>query len=370
MKQLKLNNNRIKKLDGDTFSAITKLTRLYLSGNLITHLPRSLFSRTPDLEELWLSNNMILSWHPSLLHTLSKLRSVTLKRNNLTQIHLGSFTKSTPLAKLNLAHNKIKNISFSPFPSDIFLYLYGNNIPCSCQFLNMLSLLNTVAVVADCYISNDIEDNSSLIEVELGKVFNASDSNYWSDWLSWDTCDHGCTGVASIRIGRCLSCFVANDDYCANYSPLSRRCYWFNSKRRSEVEVGAECRASMCTRFFSKKESMYLNTWYGNISETNNSPNCSHIITDDHNQHENSLDLKEASVSSLWLLALMIIPVGILSICVVFLCRIASDRNSPDVQKPHHNDASQENAGSLESSFKCHELSCQEENNTKIQHIE
>lgn len=108
-----LENTRIKTLESDVFSQLTKLKRLDLSWNQLQNLDYRLFINLTELWNLDITNNRLISLTDDRLFTSQlKLKYLKLSNNSLISLNRGVLT---PLVSLK------------------YLYLSGNPFVCDCE---------------------------------------------------------------------------------------------------------------------------------------------------------------------------------------------------------------------------------------------
>lgn len=108
---LDASENRIRKLNRESFSQYTNLKFLYLSENIISKVEPGTFALLIYLETLDLSSNVLRVVPPEILN-LPRLRKLYLADNELTNVSFALVKKPirSPLEYLNLASNEFYRI--------------------------------------------------------------------------------------------------------------------------------------------------------------------------------------------------------------------------------------------------------------------
>jgi hypothetical protein len=104
-------------LQGDDFSGLSRLQRLFLNHNALSALPEGVFSGLDSLHSLYLSNNA-LSALPEGFSSLSSLHSLYLDNNSLSTLSEG-FSGLDRLSEISLTGNAL-----SALPKGVFAGLY------------------------------------------------------------------------------------------------------------------------------------------------------------------------------------------------------------------------------------------------------
>ncbi|XP_078593017.1 uncharacterized protein LOC144871461 [Branchiostoma floridae x Branchiostoma japonicum] len=132
LEALYLNNNPIEEPLEEQFSALHRLSTLYLSN--ITCLKGTLNSKAlcglGALKELWLSFNELSTLPPSTFQNTTVLSTMWLQNNNLTELSTGLFHSLTELNQLDLSFNQLSHLdpdTFLGLDKLRFLILTGNN---------------------------------------------------------------------------------------------------------------------------------------------------------------------------------------------------------------------------------------------------
>jgi Leucine-rich repeat (LRR) protein len=127
---LKLDNNKITKIEDGAFNNLINLKELYLNNNNITKIEVGIFNEFSNLEKLDLSNNHITKIDPKSLSNLSYLEELNLSTNQITTLTKNEFYGLNSLKNLDLSNNKITEINSLAFHKShklLYLNLLNNN---------------------------------------------------------------------------------------------------------------------------------------------------------------------------------------------------------------------------------------------------
>ncbi|XP_066586541.1 toll-like receptor Tollo [Prorops nasuta] len=128
LKTLDLGNNRISRIDNESFAGLDELYGLRLVDNKLENVSREAFSSLPALQVLNLANNFIRHVEQSAFASNPLLRAIRLDGNQLTEIR-GAFTSLSSLVWLNVSDNKLLWFDYSHLPSNIeWLDIHANQI--------------------------------------------------------------------------------------------------------------------------------------------------------------------------------------------------------------------------------------------------
>ncbi|XP_061394811.1 uncharacterized protein LOC133330372 [Musca vetustissima] len=131
LKVLNLTQNQIVDLPRNTFDGVFKLQRLYLAHNDLQVLPFQLFRSMRDLQILNLADNKLLSFPDNFFALNNELRLLLLQRNHLQSINKNSFYNLQKLLHLDLSVNHITSIdrkAFESLSNLITLNISSNNL--------------------------------------------------------------------------------------------------------------------------------------------------------------------------------------------------------------------------------------------------
>ena len=107
---LKLNNNKLKKIDQFVFREFYALQALNLESNYIEHIAQNAFSDLRNLRQLLLSNNNLKIVESRNFAGLQSLNQLILESNEISNIHPSAFDNLTNLVDLSLNDNKLNTI--------------------------------------------------------------------------------------------------------------------------------------------------------------------------------------------------------------------------------------------------------------------
>jgi len=106
---LDLSYNRLSEVTTDTFSGLAHLLHLNLEGNVIKDVAPGAFSQTPLLL-LWLASNCLSDVSPNMFQGAPFLRQISLSNNNIRIVQPMSFAHLANLHTLDLAYNKLHTL--------------------------------------------------------------------------------------------------------------------------------------------------------------------------------------------------------------------------------------------------------------------
>ncbi|XP_026875264.2 toll-like receptor 21 [Electrophorus electricus] len=149
LKILRLDCNRIRKINEDAFIHLMHLQTLNLSTNAISYLSHSSFRGLHNLTNLLLDDNQLKSLPLDLFSSLTSLKILDLRRNQLFNFSavVHSITHLSALTKLKLSFNSLNSLHHSAsLPQSLAtLYLDNNNLNtlgCSREFLSSVKVLD------------------------------------------------------------------------------------------------------------------------------------------------------------------------------------------------------------------------------------
>lgn len=111
---LSLESNKLTKINRNTFSGLSQLTRLYLSENQIQSIHPDAFIDLKDLEILRLNNNKLKTLDDQVFKAQTKLNELYIDSNGIETIG-NSLTTLTSLERLSLKSNPISDIDLVKF---------------------------------------------------------------------------------------------------------------------------------------------------------------------------------------------------------------------------------------------------------------
>lgn len=134
LKRLDLSNNRLEKVEKNTFQQLNSLKVLNLSRNWIEWIePGSFGFHLMNLTQLDLSENRLRCIDVGLLEDLNKLEVLDVSRNKIEEIESDAFRDLSNLKELDLSENRLAMISreiFKVFGNEnsriCFICLFGN----------------------------------------------------------------------------------------------------------------------------------------------------------------------------------------------------------------------------------------------------
>ena len=253
LKELILQNNKIYFLHQNSFRKLQNLTRLNLKENHLRSLKSGTFTNLARLEVLDLSSNFLDSLHSNLFAELINLRHLLLSNNKLTALPSNLFLGLANLRMIELSHNRLTFINRMAFP-DLrhlaFIYIYGNLIPCGCQFIELLGMHPYQANVlektffADCHISNETS------QVFQPSSFHFGLSDNWSIWCERNISSFRHSRTAYVKIRACRDCLNTTSRLCTyNGKKDSGKCifvegvrwYTTRSRRVPKCDIISRC---------------------------------------------------------------------------------------------------------------------------------
>ncbi|MFH4974123.1 hypothetical protein AB6A40_000832 [Gnathostoma spinigerum] len=131
IRQIRLDNNIIERIDTLTFSANKKLQLISLKNNRISVISRNSFDSLDELVVLLLANNSIRTLERGMLDGMRNLQQLNLRNNSIGELNSDTFTSVPQLTAIDLAHNKLRTIArgtFLPHKKLFWLDLSYNHI--------------------------------------------------------------------------------------------------------------------------------------------------------------------------------------------------------------------------------------------------
>ncbi|MFH1644136.1 MAG: leucine-rich repeat domain-containing protein [bacterium] len=132
IKEIRMDHNKIKKIERDDLNRFRNLEILDLSFNKISEIEKGAFAPLKKLVRLDLSNNKIKELQPQIFMNQRKLKDLDLSDNDIKILKRDLFRNLSALEQINLADNKITHIPVSLFKRNKKIkeiYLAGNKVP-------------------------------------------------------------------------------------------------------------------------------------------------------------------------------------------------------------------------------------------------
>ena len=108
VKLLGLNNCKLKRLKGDTFTYLTKLTTLNLSDNKINTFPKNIFRKLSSLSLLDVSHNLLQIVAP--LWFVNSIKTFSFAFNSITALNVSESISFDSVRSLNLENNELNKL--------------------------------------------------------------------------------------------------------------------------------------------------------------------------------------------------------------------------------------------------------------------
>lgn len=131
VKQLWLNDNKLREIDENTFKDLNLLEELYLFNNLIEEIEPGIFDGLSNLKQLRLYKNKLRKIEADTFKELNLVEKLYLSLNQIEEIVPRLFVNLTNLKKLEFHNNKLSKIEADTFKGLIqleILYLQKNQI--------------------------------------------------------------------------------------------------------------------------------------------------------------------------------------------------------------------------------------------------
>uniref|UniRef100_F1KTD1 Leucine-rich repeat-containing protein 15 n=1 Tax=Ascaris suum TaxID=6253 RepID=F1KTD1_ASCSU len=131
IRQIRLDSNRISRIETLAFSSNSKLRLISLQNNRISTISRNSFDALEQLSILLLANNSLKALERGTLDGMKNLQQLNLRNNSLMELSNATFTSVPLLTTLDLAHNALRTISkgtFAPLKKLFWLDLSSNHI--------------------------------------------------------------------------------------------------------------------------------------------------------------------------------------------------------------------------------------------------
>lgn len=138
---LKLANNRIKKIPEGFLKETLFLRALDLRNNQIETLPADLFTGQEELVKIKLTGNQIKELPKGIFSNIEPLRNIYLDKNKIASLDDDTFSGDNQLEEIRLAHNELADIStkvFENLPGLKTVTLNGNPLADSQQIQDAL----------------------------------------------------------------------------------------------------------------------------------------------------------------------------------------------------------------------------------------
>ncbi|KAI3378820.1 hypothetical protein SNEBB_000563 [Seison nebaliae] len=135
---LRLNKNKIKRIDKKSLSHLKNLRQLDLSDNVIENIDDESFHNLKNLKVLRLHGNRLKSINENLLKNNEKLSLLLLNGNHITCVHPNAFSNLKQLTLLSFYDNYLTTISngtLKNLKQLLTLHLGQNPLECSCELL-------------------------------------------------------------------------------------------------------------------------------------------------------------------------------------------------------------------------------------------
>lgn len=183
LKTLDLGNNKIARIDNESFVGLNELYGLRLVDNKLENISRDDFTTLPALQVLNLASNAIRHVEQGAFASNSVLRAVRLDNNQLTEIR-GVFTSLSSLVWLNVSDNKLLWFDYSHLPASLeWLDMHNNQISelgnhyklqASLRIKMLDASYNLIKTITDSSIPDGIETiflNNNNIEMVVPGTF-------------------------------------------------------------------------------------------------------------------------------------------------------------------------------------------------------
>lgn len=131
IRQVRLDSNRISRVETLAFSSNPRLQLINLQDNGISTISRNSFDSLDQLVILLLANNSIKTIERGMLDGMKNLQQLNLRNNSLSEINNATFNSVTMLTTLDLSHNGLTRIdknAFTPLKKLFWLDLSSNMI--------------------------------------------------------------------------------------------------------------------------------------------------------------------------------------------------------------------------------------------------
>ena len=239
---LDLSNNKIATIGNDTFKELIALVTLDLHENALHSLMARTFNGLINVLGLNLKGNAISSIHSCAFANMNMIRWLHLNNNRIVYIHADLFRDLRNLFRLDLRNNRITSINnrtlMLPRLNEIFLY--GNRIECSCEFIAFLRSTWIKWIVVDCLsaktLANDVIINRSVHAFDVDGQRVAE----WDEFKGW-ACPGDCGRRSYIRTASCIQCSDNTNHVCVERLPQGNQsCTFINFKniRSSRISEG------------------------------------------------------------------------------------------------------------------------------------
>ena len=203
MSILRLGNNQLSNISVYSFKHLRKLTRLNLKNNYFRALKTGMFAGLKELKVLDLRYNYLKNLPDDMFEDNQKLELIHLENNNLKKLGSHLFSHLNQLKTIRLSMNNLTFIhpnTFTGLNNLRFIYMYGNQIPCSCSFMRLIKNPKHAVVLVDCFLQ---KQPSGIISKEVKTLSILRNvSSMWSNWIEMITC----STPTYLRARLCLDC--------------------------------------------------------------------------------------------------------------------------------------------------------------------
>ena len=109
IRDLRLNNCKLKRLQEDVFAHLQGLTSINLSGNKFEYFPKDIFNNLTSLLHLYVSHNRLHICIPDW--TVNSLKDFNIGYNNITSFNISNTQSLSNVRVFTLDNNKLVNLS-------------------------------------------------------------------------------------------------------------------------------------------------------------------------------------------------------------------------------------------------------------------
>lgn len=158
LKWLSLNNNRLKRIQNNTFESLTSLEYLYISNNKIKLIDAAAFKKLPNLYILILINNDLQTLESNTFRDLNSLSRLEISNTKISNIPNECFSGSRNLNTINASYSEIMNLNYNAFRTTDYIEIldFSHNFLTNFD-INITHIIN----IKEIYLNNNNIKNIS-----------------------------------------------------------------------------------------------------------------------------------------------------------------------------------------------------------------
>ncbi len=205
LESLDLTLNRIKQIPDESFSMLKNLTKLSLQLNKISTISSTTFANLYKLDKIELQFNNIKSIGPRAFSSLKNLSKVCLQHNRLSGLSSEMFAKSHLMAEFNLAFNRFQSFANAlKYVGGIISLHIGCNKLSNMTLQKLPKMPNLLSINLDSNGINQIKDGTfsllhNLLNLSLAmNLISDLSPGMWQGLHRLEKLDLDCNKISSI----------------------------------------------------------------------------------------------------------------------------------------------------------------------------